>query len=68
MTYNHFQIQKLLKEQGIISQLIYLLKKIDSHVLERHIDSEARDVLKIKGSLKIVKGFTPEMLSEKKTI
>ena len=67
MTYNHFQIQKLLKEQGIISQLIHLLKQIDPQVLERQINSEIKDVLKIKGSLKIVKGFTPEMLSEKKS-
>ena len=68
MTYNHFQVQKLLKEQGLINQLIHLLKRIDSRVLEKQIDAEIKDNLKIKGSLKIVKGFTPEMLSEKKNI
>lgn len=68
MTYNHFQVQKLLREQGIIAQLVHLLKQIDSKVLENQINGEIKESLKIKGSLKIVKGFTPEMISEKKSI
>lgn len=34
MTYNHYQIQRLLKEQGIIKLLVYLLSRIDSKALE----------------------------------
>ncbi len=67
MTYNHFQVQRLLKEQGIIAQLIHLLDKIDPHVIEKQ-GGEVREVLKIKGSIKIVKGFNPELLNEKKDI
>ncbi len=58
MTYNHFQVQKLLKEQGVIIQLINLLTKIDSRILEKYIGNEHKEVFKIKGSLKIVKGFS----------
>jgi hypothetical protein len=66
MTYNHFQVQRLLKEQGIIAQLVHLLDKIDPLVIEK--GGEGREVLKIKGSIKIVKGFNSELLNEKKDI
>lgn len=33
MTYNHFRVQRLLKEQGIIAQLVHLLDKIDPLVI-----------------------------------
>ena len=60
MTYNHYQIQKLMKEQGIIKLLVYLLSKIDAKALEDinqlgANNKESRDVFKIKGSIKIVK-------------
>lgn len=58
MTYNHFQVQKLLKEQGIIGQLVHLLDKIDPKIIEKYLGSEHRDVFKVKGSIKIVKGFS----------
>lgn len=56
MTYNHFQVQRLLKEQGIIAQLVHLLSKIDATIIEKN-PVENREVFKIKGSIKIVKGF-----------
>ena len=68
MTYNHYQVQKLLKEQGIIDQLVHLLNTIDPRIVEKHIGSEYKEVLKIKGSIKIVKGFSAELLSDKKNI
>ena len=46
MTYNHYQIQKLMKEQGIIKLLVYLLSKIDSKALEdaHEVGNNMKDV------------------------
>jgi len=68
MTYNHFQIQKLLKEQGIIKQLVHLLHHINPDIIQKYIGSEYKEVFKIKGSIKIVKGFTAEILTDLKNI
>lgn len=68
MTYNHYQVQRLLKEQGIIHQLVHLLNKIDPRILERYIGNNHQNVFKIKGSIKIVKGFSAELLNDKKNI
>ena len=68
MTYNHYQVQKLLKDQGVISVLISILMSVDPALIEGLIDADGRDNFKIKGSLRIVKSFSSELLSDKKSI
>jgi len=40
MTYNHYQVQKILKDQGIIDYLIMLLKIINPGMIEKYVESE----------------------------
>ena len=61
-------MQKLLKEQGIIAQLTALLSQIDPRIIYQSSNSEFKDNFKIKGSLKIIKGFAAELSSDRKTV
>lgn len=58
MTYNHFLIQKLLREQGVIKKLVEILDSVQTSLLIKQEKSEAKEALKMQDMLKIVKKFS----------
>ena len=65
MTYNHYFVQKLFREQGIMNELITLLDVIEVSLLEKN--PPVKESLKIAGTVKILKAISPELGVDKRT-
>ena len=57
MTYNHYKVQQLFREQGILNYLVKLLNTIDVQFLLQN--PSEKETLKLTGTVKILKSFTP---------
>lgn len=57
MTYNHFSVQKLLREQNVLDKLIEVLKSIDPDFLIENANDKKKMPLKLMGVINIVKKF-----------
>lgn len=64
MTYNHYHVQKLLKEQGVINSLIELLNIVNVDLIEKVLGESYESIeerLKIQGILKMIRKFSPDV-------
>ena len=55
MTYNHFEIQKLLKEQRVIKSLLHVLKTIDEDFILQNLQLIKNSESKISGVANVLK-------------
>ena len=58
MTFNHFLIQKLLREQGVVDKLMEILDSIKLVMSQLQLTNESEESLKIQDMLKIVKKYS----------